>query len=353
MRFFTHLFILTAVLSSNLLYGQLPQFNPDKPYAVAGIGFYNVENLFDTINTPGIYDEDWTPDGANQWNSEKYWEKTDRIAEVIQKMATEATPDGLAIIGLAEIENNAVVEDVVANERIKGRNYQVVHYFGPDRRGIDVALIYQPSYFTVTASKSYRLTVADNPRFRTRDQLLVSGDFLGERIHVIVAHWPSRRGGEKRSRPMRVKAAELSMHIVDSLLNDDPNAKVIFMGDLNDDPVNVSVRQVMRSKDKVEQVKEGDMFNTMGELYRKGIGTLAWRDSWNLFDQIIITPAWIKGDYSSFQYHSSRVFNPPFMREKQGRFAGYPWRTYSFGNYIGGYSDHFPTYIILLREIEP
>ncbi|MGY6562257.1 MAG: endonuclease/exonuclease/phosphatase family protein [Luteibaculaceae bacterium] len=330
---------------------QLPQFDASKQYVVAGIGFYNVENLFDTINSPGINDVMWTPEGDNQWNTFKYFEKLDRLAEVIQKMGKEATPDGLAIIGLAEVENEVVVQDLVNQPRIKDKNYQVIHFYGPDRRGIDVALIYQPKYFKVTDTKTFTLTNPENPRFKTRDQLLVSGDFLGERMHVIVAHWPSRRGGEKRSKPLRALAADLSKSIIDSIVAAEPNAKVVFMGDLNDDPTSPSLKINMRSKDKVSQVTEGSLFNTMGELYKKGVGTLAWRDSWNLFDQILVTPAFVSGDYSGFQYHKSRVFNPPFMRQKSGRFEGYPWRSYGFGNYIGGYSDHFPTYFIMLKEV--
>jgi len=178
-----------------------------------------------------------------------------------------------------------------------------------------------------------------------------TGIFNGETIHLIVAHWPSRGGGEKRSRPLRAAAADVGRSIIDSILTAEPSAKIIYMGDLNDDPSNASLKVNMRSTGKLPEVANGRLFNTMDELYRKGIGSLAYRDSWNLFDQILVTEALVAGDYSGYQYHMSRVYNKPFLREQTGRFEGYPKRSYSYGNYIGGYSDHFPTYIVLLKEI--
>ncbi|MBE0638485.1 MAG: endonuclease/exonuclease/phosphatase family protein [Bacteroidales bacterium] len=319
-------------------------------YRVGCIAFYNIENLFDTIKQPEVNDIEFTPQGINNWNSKKYYEKLEKLSEVISKIGTEMTPDGPAILGVSEIENRSVLIDLAAQPAISSRNYQVVHYDGPDLRGVDCALFYSPKYFTETNSQSRRLRIEGNDEFLTRDQLVVSGLFDGEMMHFIVNHWPSRRGGQKRSEPMRIAAAELTKSIVDSLLAIDPNAKVIVMGDLNDDPIDKSVKKVLNSTDNPEKISDGMMFNPMERLYRQGIGSLAYRDSWNLFDQMIMTPALVGGDKSTYKFYRAGVFNKPWMVQKEGAFKGYPWRSFAGGSYLGGYSDHFPVYLFLLRE---
>jgi len=327
------------------------QSTPEKKeFLTVCIGFYNVENLFDTINSPGINDVEFTPEGPNRWNSARYFEKLENLSEVIEKMGQELTPDGPAVLGVSEVENRAVLVDLARRERIKDRNYQVVHHTGPDRRGIDVAFLYQPKYFTYISSKPYRTVVPGRDDFRTRDQLLVTGELLGERMHFIVAHWPSRSGGEKASRPLRIAAADIARGIIDSIQAAEPGAKVFFMGDLNDDPTDRSVRRHLRASSNPDRLRENELFNPFFDLYRKGIGSLAYRDSWNLFDQILLTPALVGGDYQQFRFFRAEVFNRPFMRQPSGRFQGYPFRSYGGGVYLGGYSDHFPTYVFLIRE---
>jgi len=326
--------------------------NNTSKFEMACIGFYNVENLFDTINTTNVNDEEFTPKGSNKWNSSKYNEKLDRLAEVISLMGSEFTSDGPAILGLAEVENHDVVYDLTQHARIKNRGYKIVHYDSPDKRGIDVALIYQPKYFQVNSSSTHTLKIPGNDNFYTRDMLLVSGTFMGERMHIMVAHWPSRRGGEKRSSPLREAAGLLAKSIIDSIsLAEGSAAKVIFMGDLNDDPVNKSVKVNMNSKGSIEKLTVGGLFNPFEDLFKKGIGTLAWQDAWNLFDQIIMTPAFVL-ESEGFFFHKAVVFNKAFLMQKEGRFKGYPWRSFAGGSYLGGYSDHFPTYIALKRKIE-
>jgi hypothetical protein len=321
-----------------------------KDFKVACIAFYNVENLFDTINTPGVNDFEFTPEGPNKWGSTRYNEKLNNLAKVISQIGTEHTPHGPAIIGLSEIENRIVLEDLVNTELLKSKNYQIVHFDGPDRRGVDVALFYQPTYFKVTNSKSYRLKIPDRDDFFTRDQLLVSGEFHGEMMHIIVNHWPSRSGGESKSRPLRNAAAALSRHIIDSLQALDPNAKIIHMGDLNDNPDNESVLTILRSKPSSVKLEAGDLLNPFFDIYKKGIGTLAWRDIWSLFDIISVSQPLIEKDFSSYRFYRAFVFNKPFLQQQSGRFKGYPFRMFAGGQYLGGYSDHFPTYILLVKE---
>jgi hypothetical protein len=327
------------------------QAQNEKQFKVGCIAFYNIENLFDTINNPATNDEQFLPEGSYQWNSERYFEKLNNLAKVISLIGTDNTPDGPAILGVSEVENEKVLEDLAAVEIIKDRNYQVVHFHGPDRRGVDNALMYNPKYFTKTNAKSHRLTIEGRDNFFTRDQLVVSGYFDDEMMHFIVNHWPSRSGGQKRSEPLRIAAADLTRSIVDSLLNIDPNAKVFVMGDFNDDPVDISVKKQLNTTGNPKRIRDGQLYNPFEKFYRQGIGTLAYRDSWNLFDMILLSPALVGDDRSDYKLYRAGVFNQPWMLQKEGSFKGYPYRTYAGGNYLGGYSDHFPVYTFIIKEV--
>lgn len=324
----------------------------DKSYKVVSIGYYNLENLFDTINdVENLISEEFTPDGRKKWTSERYHEKLNNMAFVISKIATDVTPDGITILGVSEIENRGVLEDLVKDPQIKDRNYKIVHYDSPDRRGIDVGLLYQPKYFEVTSTNTHTLTMEDTS-FRTRDQLVVTGILDEEEIHIIVNHWPSRSGGEKRSRPKRNAAGDLSRHIVDSLFALNDEAKIFVMGDFNDDPVNPSVKDHLRTKGKEKDLEKGDLFNPYFKLFRDGIGSLAYRDTWNLFDMVIISQSLLGEDKSNYKFYKAKIFNKNYLKQKDGAYAGYPWRTFAGGVYKAGYSDHFAAYLYLIKEID-
>jgi len=327
------------------------QSDKDKQYHIACVAFYNVENLYDTIDDPKTNDAEYLPDGANKWNTFKYYDKLSKLSKVMSQLGTEKTPDGFSILGLAEIENSVVLEDLIKTKGLDDRNLAIVHYDGPDRRGVDVAMLYRKDHFKVLSSRSIRVSNPVDTSFRTRDQLLVTGELFGERTHFMVAHWPSRRGGEKRSAPLRLLAAQAGRAVVDSILNAEPNAKIIYMGDLNDDPVNKSVTIGMKAKGNQEKLVEGDFYNTSYKFYREGIGTLAWNDVWNLFDQMLISQSLLKDEQNGFVFHKKVVFNKPFVRQQEGNFKGYPFRSFVGGRYDGGYSDHFAVYVFLKREI--
>lgn len=340
------LFASIAVATGGFAQAQKPQYIP------ALVGFYNIENLFDTIDTPDVNDEEFTPNGSKLWNGERYFRKLDQNAKVISEMGKDLHPQGLAILGLSEVENRAVVEDLVATDALNGRGYKIVHDESHDRRGIDVALVYNPALYSVYAHKSYRVHMADTS-FRTRDQLLVSGLLDGDTTHVIVCHWPSRRGGEKRSEPNRKAAAEVSRHIVDSLLARNAQAHIMVMGDLNDDPSNPSVARFLNSTGDKKKATGKVLYNAMYDPFMKGIGTLAWRDSWNLFDQIILSPGLLNGTGGKYKYYGARIFNESYLRQRDGAFEGYPYRTFVGDSYNeGGYSDHFPVFVILVKELQ-
>jgi hypothetical protein len=321
-----------------------------KNYFMSVVGFWNVENLYDTLNDQWKNDEDFTPAGINAWNGKRYWTKIDRLAEVISQIGTDVTPGGLSVLGLCEIENKSVVEDLINSSRLKSRNYKFVHIEGPDARGVDPSFIYNPAYFKVAKGVSYRVQMIKDSLHKTRDILVVSGSFLGEPAAFLVNHWPSRRGGELTSRPNRNAAARVARHIADSISARDGKMKIIIMGDLNDDPVNESVKEYIGTYSEVNLAAENKYFNPMEKLYKQGIGTLAWQDSWNLFDQILLNKNWMPDTYGTWQYYAVRVYNKPFLKNDFGGFKGYPFRTYSGGNYTGGYSDHFPSYIIIAKE---
>lgn len=325
-----------------------------KQYKVNTIAFYNVENLFDTENDPITYDDDRTPDGKDHWTLDIYKNKLKNMAKVISEIGFDVTKNAPAIIGVAEIENRKVLEDLANEPVLLPKDYGIVHFDSPDRRGIDVALLYQKSLFRPKNTSKHELIIYDNEdptkRIYTRDQLLVSGYLDGDLIHVIVNHWPSRSGGEARSRRKREKAAELNKKIIDSLFSIDPYAKVVTMGDLNDDPDNSSVKKVLGAKAKKEQVKLKELYNPMASMAKKGIGSLAWRDSWNLFDQIIFSKSFLSDDYSSYRYYKCGVFNKNYLANPKGRYKGYPYRSFANGAYTGGYSDHFPVFMYVIKE---
>lgn len=319
------------------------------------VGFYNLENLYDTINDPSKDDEEFLPGGVRLYNSDVYKDKLGRLAHVLSEIGKDACPDGLALTGVAEIENDTVLADLVKQDLLKDRKWKFVHYNSPDVRGVDVGLLYNPKYFTPVSSAPIFVALPGGSKesFLTRDVLYVKGVLLGgDTVHVFVNHWPSRRGGEERSAPARAAAAMVCKVRVDSLTALDPNVKIIVMGDLNDDPISPSVTEVLKAKGKAEEVKAPEMFNPWISYYKKGIGTLAYQDSWGLFDQIILSAGWLDKNQTGFHYHRANIFNQEFMVQKTGKFRGYARRTYDGNTYNYGYSDHFPTYITLLKKVE-
>ncbi|MDD3320702.1 MAG: endonuclease/exonuclease/phosphatase family protein [Paludibacter sp.] len=343
---FTVLFLSQACTSKN----KVAASSSEKlNVQVTCVGFYNLENLFDTINNENVNDEEYTPDGPMKWGTMKYTAKIQHMAHAISQIGLENSPVGVAILGISEIENRGVVEDLIKQPELKGRSYEIVHYDSPDRRGVDVGLIYNPKYFIVTNSKSYRLKMED-PGFLTRDQLMVSGYLLGDKVHIIVNHWPSRYGGEMSSRPKRVAAAQLTKSIADSLFRVDPKARIIIMGDLNDDPSNESCEKVLQAKKELSDVKDGELYNTLWKTLDKGVGSLAYNDQWNLFDQIIISSELAHGETDHLKLWKAEVFNKSFLTQQEGRYKGSPLRTHSGGVWTNGYSDHYPTLIYLLKD---
>lgn len=338
------------ILVSFIAFVFLAQAQEKNRVVVYGVAFYNQENLFDTINNNGQYDKEFSPKGGRLWTGDRYWTKIGNMASVFKAMASKYIPNGPAIVGVAEVENVTVLQDLVKAEPIRDWNWQIVHYDSPDKRGIDVGLLYNPKYFQVLSTATHPLYIPSLPNFRTRDQLVVTGLLGGDKVSIIVNHWPSRLGGESESSYMREAAAALTRSIADSLLREDPNAGVIIMGDLNDDPFNKSVKDVIGAKKYEDEVPKGGFFNPFWNFIDKGIGTLGYQGNWNLFDQIMVSENLLGKDRSTLKFWRAEVFNKPFITNQSGQYKGYPKRTYSGGVFMNGYSDHFPTLIYLVKR---
>ena len=342
--------ILLAIISINTVAQEKRNFK------IHTIAFYNVENLFDTINDINKNDEA-SPIMEIKFNrSEIYKKKVENMAQVIADIGTDLINKSPSIVGLSEVENRNVIEDLINHEYLSNEDYKIVHYDSPDERGIDVGLIYNNNVFKVNSTKSHELIIYDNKsskRNYTRDQLVVSGLLDNELIHVIVNHWPSRSGGEERSRAGRMAAAELNKKIIDSLQNKYKNAKIITMGDFNDDPHDDSMKKILNAKKHIEDVKTNGIYNPMEVILSdQGIGSNAYRDVWQLFDQILVTEPFLNKKYDSYQFYKAGIFNKSYLINKAGRYKGYPFRSFSWGSFTGGYSDHLPPYIYLIKEIK-
>ncbi|WP_430814691.1 endonuclease/exonuclease/phosphatase family protein [Carboxylicivirga sp. RSCT41] len=345
MRFVFVLIASVCLLSSCFLTGQ----KAGETTEPVVIGFYNLENLFDTIDAPEVRDEEFTPDGKKAWNTQRYEDKLAKMSSIISVLGDTVANPGPAVMGLCEVENRGVLEDLINHPNLKAYNYQIVHQDSPDKRGIDVALLYRPNYFkvdNVDALPLYIYDQEDGDRIYTRDQLLVTGRIRDEHFHIIVNHWPSRYGGEERSRPSRKAAAQLTRSVVDSLLTINKDANIIVMGDLNDDPHNVSVKDELRAVVKSE-LSDADLYNPLAEQHKPGVGTLCYRGNWNMFDQLIISQN-LLNKTTGLRYQNAFVYDAEQLRQQQeGKYNGYPFRTYVGNRYFGGYSDHFPVFIVL------
>jgi hypothetical protein len=328
----------------------------EKRFKIHTVAFYNLENLFDTINDPLKFDERSPIMEMKSNRSEVYKQKIKNMARVVANIGADKANNSPAVIGVCEIENRKVLEDLVNDPLLLGKDYGIIHYDGPDSRSIDVALLYQKALFKPIDSSSHELLIYDTEtrkRVYTRDQLLVKGKLDGDLIHVLVNHWPSRSGGEARSRFKRVAAAKLNKRIIDSLQSIDPYAKIFTMGDLNDDPTNNSVKKVLKAKKDKKKVPLKGLYNPYERMFTdKGWGTTAYRDALSLFDQIIFSQPLLEDDYSSFRFWKAGIYNPAYMFNKRGRWEGYPFRSFADGGFTGGFSDHFPVYVYLIKEVE-
>ena len=342
-----------------LLLAACTQHIPEDAYV---IGFYNVENLFDTVHDRGKSDQSFLPDGENAWTQDKYEKKLSNIASVIRAMA-EKNGRWHVLLGMAEVENDRVLSDLAARPELAEAGYQFVHVESPDVRGIDCALFYRPEHFQVLQTRTlpfdfntrsgivFEKTPQEQAEFKTRDVLCVRGKLDGQMLAVYVCHWPSR-SGDKGS-DLRCRAAEIVYDDICALEKKYPGIRIVVMGDMNDNPGDDCLAVWLHGRETIEEMQEGDLFSPFLRMHKDGFGSEEYHGEWNIFDCILVNaalaapaddgPRILKSD----PFHYGYIFDPPFLTQQEGRYAGTPFRTFSGGQFAGGYSDHYPTYIII------
>lgn len=347
----------------------------EKRYALYGVAFYNLENLFDTIHDSSKNDYEYLPEGSMKWGTQKYTAKLKNMSKVLAELCLDKLPQGAAVVGVSEVENSRVLEDLLRQPALAARGWKYVHHEGPDRRGVDCAFFYNPKMFRLESSMlvpfyyldekqpdvDLGFTVGPNRKvvastdflrgdtaYITRGFLVVSGYLGGEKMHFIVNHWPSRAAASKA----RERAGYQVYHLKEALLAQDPGSKIVIMGDMNDDPANKSMTRELKCKNKLEDVKdEHDLYNPWWDmLYKTGQGSLRYRGKWNLFDQIVFSGNLIGKDRSTLKFYRNEVFLRDYLFQREGRYKGNTHRTHAGGVWLNGYSDHLPTLIYLIKE---
>ena len=362
MKRFLYLFAALALIWGCGSTGKVPGGKTGKSYV---IGFYNLENLFDTYHDEGKNDYEYLPDGANEWTEAKYAKKLENMARVIDEMHKD---NGAwhAVLGVSEIENRHVLEDLVAEPAIAEANFQIVHYDGPDRRGVDVGLLYRPEVFKVLASESIPFSFVNSridwsawtqeemDNFRTRDILMVRGTIDGEMFAFFVAHLPSRLGG--KGADLRPRGAEIIYKRAMELQEEFPGIKIAVMGDMNDNPTDISMTEYLHGEEELDDVDDDDFFSPFLSMIKAGYSSLYYRGEGNIFDIIMVNKAMALAPQGGFKIqpivngkYYGRVFSKPFMTNQTGQYAGTPFRTFSNGAFVNGYSDHYPTYIVIKK----
>lgn len=336
------LFILLITFSF-YVYGQ----RSGKKFTIV---FYNVENLFDTENNPLKEDEEFTPVSVKAWDEEKYEKKLQDIARVLSSVNSSDLPE---IIGLCEVENKKVLDDLVGVKSIKKGDYSIVHSESPDDRGIDVAFLYCPDNFEVLKYSTIPVIFPFDSSETTRDILYVTGtERDGETFHFFVNHWPSRSEGQRESEPKRIFAAVTLRKEIDALMNADPQAKIVILGDFNDEPTNRSIYEMLLANNKRKNASDRELFNLMYDQHNiSGTGTYVYQGAWNMLDQIIISRSLLRNRSGlHIDYEGGRILKEEWMLYKDpasGEFV--PNRTYGGQEYFGGISDHLPVYVTFVK----
>lgn len=326
------------------------------------IGFYNLENLFDIYDDPVKNDSEFLPEGKNKWTQAKYEKKLHNMAKVIRSMA-DNNKRWHTILGISEIENRLVIEDLVSQPEIADANYQIVHYDSPDRRGVDVALLYKPDQFTYLDSESIPFDFnsdidfsdTDTCYFKTRDILMVHGLIAGEHFAFYVAHLPSRVGGKGGN--LRSRGAEIIYNHSREMEAKYPGIKIVAMGDMNDNPTDDSMAKYLHGQERLENVTPTEFFSPYISMLKAGYGSLCYQGVWSIYDLELVNYNLAHAPDGGLKIqpvtknHGKEyygvVFKRPWMTTQKGQYKGYPFRTFSNGAFVGGYSDHYPTYIVI------
>lgn len=309
------------------------------------IAFYNVENLFDVENDSHKNDNEFTPDGSKKWTDKRYQTKLDTLARVLSSINKNELPE---IIGLCEIENKKVLDDLVLSGGLAKGKYKTVHYDSPDIRGIDCALIYRPKEFKVLISFPISVIYNGKTKSSTRDILYVKGETKNhEEFHIYVNHWPSRIGGKQQTESKRLSASNILKSNIDSVLNKNPGANIIVVGDMNDEPSDKSLQIILGAKNPLDP--NAQFINLMYPVQKAEQGSYNYRGNWDMLDNIVVSRNLLDDTGYKCVEAKGEVFREPWMEYKNSNGQASPSRTYGGSNYYGGMSDHFPVYFQLKR----
>ena len=335
------MFPILAFVALTGLYGCTQQADNHE----IAVAFYNCENFFDTVHNPAKEDEDFTPEGRYHYTQRIYEQKLHNIATVLQSMGGD---DGPAMIGMAEVENNTVLTDLAHQPELAKRNYKYAWFDGPDPRGINVALLYNPKYFVMLGTEPLHVDLsAFAGKSLTRDVLHVYGILAGDTVDIFVNHWSSRRGGEDASDAKRATAAQVDKDAITTIMKNRPGAKIILMGDLNDNPTDNSITGILGAKAEPTDVTETGLYDPWTGIYKGAAGTESFRGSWNLFDQIIISGGFLANRNNKLRYDRAEIYRPDFIVDHYKGHDGEPHRSFVGTRWINGYSDHFPVILYL------
>lgn len=306
------------------------------------LGFYNVENLFDTIDNPHTHDNEFMPDGKKQWNTERLYAKMQKLDSVVSVMTINGAPD---ILGVCEVENKQVCTEWQHRGVLK--NHVLIHRESPDHRGIDVGLFYNPAKMTLENARWYQVLQegqGGQKKSSTREILyakLIKGK---DSLHVFVNHWPSRYGGEEKSRPKRMKAAQVLRNVIDSVFAVDAFAKITIVGDFNDYPTNASICEGLKADSLLNG--KSDLFNLSYQTEKQGLGSYNYRGDWGCLDQIIVSKAFVNAKKGfKAPVNGYTIIKEEFMLYYNKKGEASPSRTYGGPNYYGGFSDHLPVVV--------
>ena len=295
------------------------------------LAFYNLENLFDVVNDPNKDDEEFLPGSGIQWTKDRYYKKLTNMASVIEKLGDA---DGPELLGVCEIENRQVLEDLIAQPVLANRGYDIVHFESPDLRSIDVALIFKTAVFKPFESTAIAVTLP-NAEEKTRDILKVKGTLHNDTIVVLVNHWPSKRGGAEESDPKRQAAAQAAREVVDQELVKNQQAKIILIGDFNDTPDSEAITETLKASKEMPQI-DRQLFNPFAQMAEEKKGSYYYKGEFEMIDQMMLSKALLTDKTLQYVPNSATIHQAEGIVEKEGKFAGAPLRTYAGKKYLGG-----------------
>jgi predicted extracellular nuclease len=336
----------SVFLSSVLLCSLLNVAQTKAPITVA---FYNCENFFDTKDDPNKKDEEYLPDAATKWDETRYNNKLQKVAQVLD--STVAGPALPNLVGLVEIENNEVLQDLLNKSQFSTKSYGSLATDSPDERSIDCGLLYDKSVFTLVDFKELNVTNSAIADYKTRNILFATLKATnGDVFYVFVNHWPSRREGEKESEPRRIYAAQQLRDKINELQKKDPKAKVIVMGDFNDHPDNSSILTTLKANDTPKE--KTDLYNAFYTLDKEKQGTHYYNKEWRVLDQIIVSQGLLNAKKGyAFDPKNAHILRKDFVMFKNTKTGEEkPNRTFGPENkYYNGYSDHLAIYVELTQ----